>query len=87
VLGGLLAGVLEGAEVALVAPEAVVGRILLLYEGIVRNVSGEEGRVLGGVGVLGDVAEGAAELVLAVFARDVSAVPGDLRSWIRLTHP
>lgn len=50
------------------------------------DVGGEEGILLRVIGVLGDVPEGAAELVLAVFARDVTAVARDLGSRVGLTH-
>lgn len=37
---------------------------------------------LGGIGILGDLGEGGSKFILAVLARDVAAVAGDLGSVI-----
>ena len=86
VLDGLLRVLVEDVELALVAPEAVVSAVLLLDEGIVVDVGGQKGLLLRGIAALSDLPESAAELVLAVLARDVAAVSRHLRALVNLTH-
>ncbi len=64
----------------------MVSTVLLLDELVVMDISGEECLLLSGVTALGDLSEGASELVLRVLAGDVSAVAWDLCSVIDLTH-
>lgn len=70
---------LERSDLALVAPERITLGVLLLNEGVSSNVSGQKGGSLRGIGALGDLGEGGAELVLAVLARNVATVARHLR--------
>lgn len=84
---GFLRVLVEDIEFPLVSPEAIIAAVLLLDEGIVVDVGGQEGLLLRGVAALGDLSEGAAELVLAVLAGNVAAVSGHLCALVHLTHP
>lgn len=46
---GCLRILIKRINFALVAPETIIALILLLYEGVVADVGGEEGILLGGV--------------------------------------
>jgi hypothetical protein len=86
VLDRLLSGGTEGADFSLVSPEEVVVGVLLLNELVVPDVGGQEGGLLSGVAVLGEVTECASKLVFAVFPRYVPTVPWNLRPRISLAH-
>ncbi len=85
-LGWGLGGCLESADFAFIAPEAVVAGVLLLDEGIVGDVGGEEGLGLGRVAVLRDLPESASEFVFAVLARNVSAISRHLSPRVIHVH-
>ena len=64
----------------------VIG-ILLLDEGIVLDIGGEESFRLRVDGSLGDIPEGTSKFILTIFARNISTISRHLSSPISLTHP
>ena len=60
--------------------------MLLLDELIVGDVGGEERFGLSRIGILSNLCECGSELVLAVLARDITAVAWDLCSMIIYRH-
>ena len=83
---GFLTRLAEGADFALISPEAVVSGVLLLNEGVVLDVGGEKGIGLGDVAIFSDLSKGISEFIFTIFARNVSAIAWYLCSGIVLTH-
>ena len=79
-------GFIEGADFSLVSPEAIISGVLLLYEGIVIDVGGEECFVLGGKAIFSDLSKGISEFILAILAGNIAAISRHLCSWVGCTH-
>lgn len=82
----LLAALFVGADFALVSPEAVICRVLLLDELIIIEVGGEEWLLLGRVTAFCDLSEGGSEFIFAIFSGNISAIPWNLGSAVNLAH-
>ena len=78
----LFTGLLEGCNLSIVSPERIALLMLLLDESIIGNISGKEWLVLCGIGALRDLSKSCSELVLTIFAWDISAVARHLRSLV-----
>ena len=76
----LLFSLFKYVELVTVAPETFAFRMLFLNEFVVRYVGGKESILISLIGVFSEMAKTGTELILCIFARNESAVSGDLSS-------